>query len=141
MAYYSSIFPDAATIYASPIKKKKQNQVQSSSSNKHQIRKKRMERIQEVYPLPKSCEYCGVANGDRCKSTCTRPKSFFQQRRPPFCPLGGPRWNPHTDQENPKVDLSAFVLREWDHSRPSVTSRQPTSIIDVSADWIASWWG
>mmetsp|Transcript_40966 Transcript_40966/g.98791 ORF Transcript_40966/g.98791 Transcript_40966/m.98791 type:complete len:244 (-) Transcript_40966:146-877(-) len=50
------------------------------------------------YHIPKECEYCGAASTKFCPNHCTRPKSFFQRKRPPFC-VPGKAWDSKTDIE------------------------------------------
>lgn len=50
------------------------------------------------YHISKECEYCGAASIEFCSSHCTRPKSFFQRKRPPFC-APGITWDSETDVE------------------------------------------
>lgn len=54
--------------------------------------------IQHAYVLPRSCEYCKAESLDQCPEHCQRPKSYFQKKRPPFCPPR-PQWDPVTDNE------------------------------------------
>ncbi|KAL3944575.1 MAG: hypothetical protein SGBAC_001341 [Bacillariaceae sp.] len=50
------------------------------------------------YHIPKECEYCGAASMKFCPDHCSRPKSFFQRKRPPFC-SPGKAWDSKTDIE------------------------------------------
>lgn len=50
-----------------------------------------------MYAIPRACEYCGAVDSDYCTDDCQRPKSFFQKKRPPFCPPNMSQWDPVTD--------------------------------------------
>lgn len=71
------------------------------------------------YFIPKDCEYCGAASTKFCPSHCTRPKSFFHRKRPPFC-SPGETWDSKTDieivlnnnkDEKVEVDVGRSPLR------------------------------
>mmetsp|Transcript_3714 Transcript_3714/g.5084 ORF Transcript_3714/g.5084 Transcript_3714/m.5084 type:complete len:278 (-) Transcript_3714:2-835(-) len=44
---------------------------------------------------PKSCEFCDAPSLTLCKSTCERPKTFLQKKRPPFESMD--QWDPVTE--------------------------------------------
>ncbi|CAJ1957150.1 unnamed protein product [Cylindrotheca closterium] len=48
------------------------------------------------YHIPKDCEYCGAESTKFCPGRCTRPKSFFHRKRPPFC-SPSKTWDSKTD--------------------------------------------
>ena len=162
LSQYSSIYPDAATIYAptrtykldKKNKKKAKQQLQTkeidinplfssyNSDSEERKQRRRIGNIQKAFPLPTKCEFCGCSNTMNCsRSDCKRPTSFFQRQRPPFEAKGTPKWNLQTDYENPKVEveLEKPVLREWDHTRRSTLEIQKEQEERDSKSWITSW--
>jgi hypothetical protein len=70
--------------------------------------------------IPRSCEYCGAEDTDRCTSKCQRPKSFFLKKRPPLCPEDATLWDPETSVS---IDLAESK------SHPQAIGAQPTSVL------------
>lgn len=55
-----------------------------------------------AYTMSRFCEYCGSEDTKLCTSNCTRPKLFFQKKRPPFEKPNANIWDPRTDRFIPQ---------------------------------------
>jgi len=50
-----------------------------------------------AYALPTSCEYCQATSTAECPVFCSRPKLYFQKKRPPFAKRDDKKWDERTD--------------------------------------------
>jgi len=75
-----------------------------------------------VYVVPTFCEYCNVESTKLCADTCTRPKLFFQKKRPMFCRPDATRWDPVTDYARENVEEDILSRIDDGKRSPSVTS-------------------
>jgi hypothetical protein len=67
-----------------------------------------------AYVLPKFCEYCQASCTTKCPPHCTRPKLYFQKKRPPFCKRNPVLWNDDTDHAIPR-DTSFYPISPRPH--------------------------
>lgn len=68
-----------------------------------------------AYTMPQFCEYCGSHDTKECSpSKCTRPKLYFQKKRPPFMKPDPHVWDPMTDHY---IEPKRQQLQQSDHRR------------------------
>jgi hypothetical protein len=67
-----------------------------------------------AYVLPKFCEYCQASSTTNCPPHCTRPKLYFQKKRPPFCKRNPVLWNDETDHAIPR-DTALYPISPRPH--------------------------
>ncbi|CAB9514533.1 expressed unknown protein [Seminavis robusta] len=58
--------------------------------------------IPGAYAVPRGCEYCGATHTADCPKTCSRPRLYFQKKRPPFAKRDASLWDPDTDEAIPQ---------------------------------------
>ena len=79
-----------------------------------------------MYMVPTSCEYCGAKETSQCSSnpSCSRPKLYFQKKRPPFCKRDPERWDPETDNALVIKKTTDKDSTEGDNPPESTTNKQ-----------------